>query len=138
MNTPLHYAAAYGWLDCIDLLIKAGAEVNSANSWKITPINIAMLLNHQGCVKKLLEHPNVDVNCKDEKGRTLLILSMLSFDEDTVEFVKYLLLKKANPNIVDIEGHGPLHYLAKYNVQNHVAGIAQENRKEQYLKLVGI
>jgi ankyrin repeat protein len=55
MNTPLHYAAAYGWLDCIDLLLKAGADVNSANSWKITPINIAMLLNHQGCVKRILE-----------------------------------------------------------------------------------
>jgi ankyrin repeat protein len=55
MNTPLHYAAAYGWLDCIDLLLKSGADVNSTNSWKITPINIAMLLNHQGCVKRILE-----------------------------------------------------------------------------------
>ena len=35
-----------------------------------------MLKNHEGCVKKFLEHPEVDVNCKDEKGRTLLTLSM--------------------------------------------------------------
>ena len=46
MNTPLHYAAAYGWLGCMEELLKAGADVNAANSWKITPINIAMLLNH--------------------------------------------------------------------------------------------
>jgi ankyrin repeat protein len=29
MNTPLHYAAAYGWLDCIELLLKTGADVNA-------------------------------------------------------------------------------------------------------------
>lgn len=46
-----------------------------------------MLLNHKGCVKRLLSEPNVDVNGKDEKGRTLLILSMLSLDDDTYEFV---------------------------------------------------
>lgn len=46
MNTPLHYAAAYGWMDCIDLLIKTGADINAGNSWKVTPINIAMLTNH--------------------------------------------------------------------------------------------
>jgi len=46
MNTPLHYAAAYGWLDCIELLLRVGADVNASNSWKITPINIAMLKNH--------------------------------------------------------------------------------------------
>jgi ankyrin repeat protein len=31
LNTPLHYAAAYGSLDCMDLLLKAGAEVNADN-----------------------------------------------------------------------------------------------------------
>ena len=35
-----------------------------------------MLKNHTGCVKRLLEVPDVDVNCKDEKGRTLLMLSL--------------------------------------------------------------
>lgn len=51
-NTPLHFAAAYGWMDCIELLVNdAKANLNSANSWKITPINIAMLKNHEGCVR---------------------------------------------------------------------------------------
>ena len=72
MNTPLHFAAAYGNLECLDLLIKYGAEVNANNSWKITPINIAMLKNHIGAVKKFLDLPGVEVNCKDNDGRTLL------------------------------------------------------------------
>ena len=34
-NTPAHYAAAFGWLHCLQLLIKAGADPNSANTWKV-------------------------------------------------------------------------------------------------------
>jgi len=75
-NTALHYAAAYGWIDCVEELIKAGANVNANSSWKITPLNIAMLKNHFGLVKYLLSRPDVDVNCKDEQGRTLISLAV--------------------------------------------------------------
>lgn len=34
-NYPLHYAAAYGFTECIDILVKAGADVNVTNSWKV-------------------------------------------------------------------------------------------------------
>ena len=114
MNTPLHYAAAYGFLDCLDLLLKAGADVNTNNSWKISPINIAMLKSHRGCVRRLLEEPNVDVNGKDDKGRTLVMLALGMLEDDTYEFVEYLLKKGADPNIADLEGRASLHYIAKY------------------------
>lgn len=138
-NTSLHYAAAYGWLECIDLLLKTGADVNAQNSWKITPINIAMLMNHNGSVKRFLEEPNVDVNGKDEKGRTLLILSMLSLDEESVDFIKYLLQKGANLNIVDLEGQGPLHYIAKYDPQAHINVFNADaaTRKAEYERQLG-
>jgi hypothetical protein len=97
----------------MELLLKAGADINAENSWRVTPINIAMLKNHEGCVKKLLEHPEVDVNCKDEKGRTLLTLSLLDLNERTVNFVKYLLEKGADPNLPDVDERVSLHYLAK-------------------------
>ena len=54
-NTPLHYAAGYGWQECIDLLLKHGAAINAENSWRVTPITIAMLKNHQGIVKSFLK-----------------------------------------------------------------------------------
>ena len=113
-NTALHYAAGYGSLDCIELLLKAGADVNHQNSWKTSPINIAMLKNHHGCVKRLLEEPNVNVNGKDDKGRTLIMLSLLMLDEESEDFISYLLRKGADPNIADLEGETSLHYLAKY------------------------
>lgn len=114
MNTPLHYAAAYGWLDCMELLLKTGADVNAQNSWKISPINIAMLKNHHGCVKRFLEEPNVDVNGKDDKGRTLIMLALCILDDDSHDFISFLLRKGADPNIADLEGQASLHYIAKY------------------------
>ena len=67
-NTPLHYAAGFGHKQCIDLLLKHGAEINAENMWRTTPINIAMLCNHVGTVRHLLEVEGVDVNGKDDKG----------------------------------------------------------------------
>jgi hypothetical protein len=34
--------------------MRHGAEINAENMWKVTPINIAMLMNHVGMVKRLL------------------------------------------------------------------------------------
>ena len=73
-----------------------------------------MLKNHHGCVKRFLEEPNVDVNGKDEKGRTLIMLSLLVLDDQSNDFITYLLAKGADPNIADLEGQTSLHYIAKY------------------------
>ena len=64
-NSVLHYAAGFGWRECIDLLLKHGANINAPNMWKITPITIAMLKNHQGIVKDLLKRDDIDVNGKN-------------------------------------------------------------------------
>jgi len=73
-----------------------------------------MLKSHKGIVKRLLEEPKVDVNGKDDKGRTLLILTLSYLDEETVNFVEHLLKKGADPNIQDLEGLTSLHHIAKY------------------------
>lgn len=86
-NTPLQYACAYGWRECIEILLKAGADVNLQNSWKLSATNLAMLKNNFGCVKRMLQEENVDVNCKDDKGRTLLALCLLNVNKQSEEFV---------------------------------------------------
>lgn len=111
-NTPLHYAAAYGWPECVEELIKAGANINANSSWKITPLNIAMLKNHFGLVKYLLNQPAIDVNCKDEQGRTLISLAAELTNGEALDYMTYLLReKKADPNIADINHRVPLYYL---------------------------
>lgn len=120
-NTPLHYAAGYGWQECIDLLLTHGSLINAENSWRVTPITIAMLKNHQGIVKNFLKLDTVDVNGKDDKGRTLLTMALVDLtDDEVVEFVKFLINKGANVNTQDLDGNTPLHLLAVYNSQlNH-------------------
>jgi ankyrin repeat protein len=114
-NSCLHYAAAGGYFQCVDLLMKHGAEINAENMWKVTPINIAMLMNHVGMVKRLLQEEGVDVNGKDDKGRTLLALTCIDLsDEKMVDFADYLMSKGADPNIPDINGNTVLHALATY------------------------
>lgn len=63
-----------------------------------------MQKNHTGCVKRLLDEPNVDVNGKDEKGRTLIMLSLFVLDDDSEDFISFLLRKGADPNIADLDG----------------------------------
>ena len=63
-----------------------------------------------------MDEPDVDVNCKDEKGRTLLILSLFSLNDESADFISYLIKKGADVNIADLEGQTALHYVAKYNL----------------------
>lgn len=75
-NSPMHYACAYGFKECVEVLIKAKSEINALNSWKLSPLNIAMMKNHTHIVRRMLEEEGIDVNCIDDKGRTLLCLAM--------------------------------------------------------------
>lgn len=95
-----------------------------------------MLKNHQGCVKRLLEEPKVDVNGKDDKGRTLIMLSIFYLDEESEEFVEYLLKKGADPNMADLDGLTSLHYVAKYVPRQHNEQGVKD--KQLYLRQVEI
>jgi len=101
-NFPMHYAAAYGWPECISLLIKAGADCNSINSWNLTPLAVAMLKNNFHCVKTLLALPNINIDCKDEDGRTLIAQTILELTRPTFQHLKFLVIDKV---FILIEGN---------------------------------
>ena len=75
----MHYAAAYGFAECLLELKKAGADQNLNNNLYLTPLGVAWTKNHYSIVKEILNFPDTDVNCKDDEGKTLLISSLVKF-----------------------------------------------------------
>ena len=121
-NTNLHYACAYGWYYCVKTLVDAGADVNVANEWKLTPVTVAMLKGHHGISKYLSTLPGVDLNVKDDLGQTVL-LSMLAkistsnpLTRDFVDEIKDMVENRgADPKVVDNDGKNALHIICSYN-----------------------
>lgn len=96
-NSVVHYAAAYGWFFCLKLLVaNGGANPNIASDWKMTPVCIAFLKGHFGLVDLLLNQPGVDINFKDDRGRTLVSIAASSkLVPELMDQLNYLLNKKS-------------------------------------------
>jgi ankyrin repeat protein len=131
-NTALHYAASYGWFHCVDLLLQAGAELNVANEWKLTSVAAAILKGNIGIAKYLLARPGIDINFRDDNGRTVLLSLLADAKQpmdlgergnqsngltDTLfeEIEDMVLNRGANPALADNGGKNALHFLCAYN-----------------------
>ncbi|KAH9523486.1 hypothetical protein Btru_040138 [Bulinus truncatus] len=122
-NSPLHYAAAYGWYFTVNLLLEAGVDPNASNMWKITPVSVAYLKSQVGIVQLLLNHEKVDINFSDDNGKNLIFHACESdlLQPDLAEQIKYIIEKKgALCDIKDNNDRTPLHCLAlnQVNVDN--------------------
>jgi uncharacterized protein len=60
---------------CIDLLVKAGGEVNAHDNNGFTALHGAALFGYDDVIKDLVTH-NADINAKDKKGMTPLDAAM--------------------------------------------------------------
>jgi ankyrin repeat protein/predicted DNA-binding WGR domain protein len=120
-NTPLHYACAYGWLENVKILIKVHANINAVNMWKTTPLEIAILKNHFGIVKYILNNSDVDINTTFDKGNTLLLHTLLNISPKTMDEILYLINEKnADVNLANINKQTPLHLLARLNFEKYI------------------
>src|SRR6516225_5427257 len=71
-NTPLLLAAVYAGPECVELLLKKGADVNAKNKFEATPLHRAAT-NYEKA--KLLIDAGADVKAKTKSGRTVLTLA---------------------------------------------------------------
>lgn len=71
--TPLHHAASLGAsMEALEFLINAGANVNAVNKQGETPLITATTHNKRDVIRYLANHPETNLDCKDNKGNTAL------------------------------------------------------------------
>jgi ankyrin repeat protein len=156
-NTPLHFAAGYGYKAVAELLLAKGADVNAKGNGGQTPLHWACSSQKKDLVELLLDK-GADVNAKDNGGATPLL--ELSGGKDIVELllakgadvnakydssgetalhlasccyadvVQLLLAKGANVNARNKAGETPLHKAAHMNGYKSVVDVLLANKAD--------
>ena len=104
-TTPLHHAAYYGSLECCQLLVDAGASLNSCDASGRTPLHHATARGALGCIGFLLDR-GADVNAADKDLVTALHLAA---GLGNTGAVNKLLKCQADVNLQDNLGRTPVH-----------------------------
>ena len=71
---PIHWAAYHGHAEMVDLLLQKGANIEAVNSDLHTPLFLAVREGHAVVVDLLLQKYKPNVNARDSKGNTPLML----------------------------------------------------------------
>ena len=93
LEDKLMQAAMHGCTECLDKLIKAGADVNKTGKYKITALMWASKYGHLDCVKLLLA-AGADLYMTDTFGKTALMNAIAGQNADCTQT-----LLKAGPNV---------------------------------------
>jgi ankyrin repeat protein len=109
-QTPLMFAAAFGSLEAMKLLISSGADAKAVSDSGVTALHLCT-----GDVSKvrLLLDQGADVSKASLLGRTPLLVAASTYG--TLDTVRLLLQKGAEVNAVDNLGFTPLNAAANVN-----------------------
>ena len=61
-NNLYHYALAYGWYFCYELILKTNVNMKDTNMFGLTPIYVAFMKGHIGLIKDILKRNILSVN----------------------------------------------------------------------------
>jgi ankyrin repeat protein len=114
-TTPLMYAAAFGTVEAMKVLVDAGADVNAKNAFDAT----ALMWGAADLAKvRLLVDKGSDVNAKSKQGRTPLII--VASHNGTEAIVRFLIAKGADPKTTDASKNTALIAAAQANDANSI------------------
>lgn len=137
--SALHFAAAKGHFECLQLLLSKGANVNNnQNTYNTTPLHEGARGGNTECVKLLIES-GANVNAQDHKGWSVLHYAVINENEETVEAILQTLIDKgAMVGVSTLSGETALHVAADRGnskalslLIRHGASLAQRNSSEQ-------
>ena len=97
-----------------------------------------MLKNNSAAMNKLLSYPNTDVNCKDNQGRTLVMVAVDALSKTSLDHLKSLIVDKgADITMKDLQGNTALHHACQLEIENFVnsdariTNIVEEEEREK-------
>uniref|UniRef100_A0ABD2WG24 Uncharacterized protein n=1 Tax=Trichogramma kaykai TaxID=54128 RepID=A0ABD2WG24_9HYME len=132
-KTPLHLALALESDDkeVAEILLTNGANPNLADSRGFTPLHVICDQRDDEWLELFFKinddrHQAVQVNAQNNLGNTPLHLAVTYYTEAT----KLLLRKGANPNLANVEGLTPLHFICDRNEDSELVKIFFETNKE--------
>lgn len=128
--TPLHYAAAMGHSELLELLIARGANINARSKEGVSPLYVAADRGGAEATRLLISH-GADVNVRTRSNYTPLTPAATNGD---LAMVELLIEHNADVSAVDGEGRSPLLWAlkglqAKWTITSSAPGAVSE-RKE--------
>ena len=124
LDKTLIKATSCGDVKTVETLLKLGANVNTQNRKKQTPLHLASYRAEHAIAKILLEN-GANVYAQDSNGRTPL--HEACFIEANLEMVQILLKHHANVNKRTRTRKTPLHYACLYSEGPDIVEILLEN-----------
>lgn len=105
LRTSLHLAVEYELVNTVQILIEAGAKINTAAEDGSTPLHVAAKQKQTKILEMLLEK-GANKEATDREGRTPFYLSV---ETGEVETIKMLIDAGANVKAAAEDGRTPLH-----------------------------
>ena len=107
--TPLHWAARAGSMECAEMLLDRGVQVNALNKGRRAPLQLAAEADQADMIRLLARH-GAELNTQDTKGRTPLHRATY---EGCVAAAEALLQLGADPRVPNKKGKNPLEIARK-------------------------
>jgi hypothetical protein len=86
--TPLHWAAIFGHVDILHLLVENGADLEAQNNYGQRALHCAALFGRLPFIQELISRYHVDINARDNDGRTALRVASLNDHPDIITFLQ--------------------------------------------------